>query len=191
VSWAPDYVTLPDMKSYLGIDDTDDDGLLPAWITTASRAVDNYCGRQFGKVDTAEARTYTPNYDPHLGCWVAQIDDLSDDDITVVDSAATVITEYELNPVNSVQKGRPYERLILSRPGPVIVDTDAWGWPAVPAAAKVATQLQCARLVKRRDSPFGIAGSPQADGETTLLYATLDPDLRTSLTGFRRQWWAA
>lgn len=192
MSWAPDYITLSEAKSYLKIDDTDDDALLPGWITTASRAVDNFCGRQFGKVDISEARTYRPEYDRHLACWVAQIDDLSTDDITVVNTAsAAVVTDYELGPTNAPFKGRPYERLVLNSPGPVLVDSDAWGWASVPAAAKVATQLQMTRLAYRRDSPFGIAGSPQEGGETTLLYATLDPDLRTSLVPFRRQWWAA
>jgi hypothetical protein len=70
------------------------------------------------------------------------------------------------------------------------VTSDKWGWPTVPTPAKVATMLQTARLAARRDSPFGIAGSPSEGSELRLL-ATLDPDLKTSLTAFRRDWWAA
>jgi hypothetical protein len=205
VTWAPDYCTVAEVKSYLRIDDTDDDVLLGLWVTAASRAVDKHCGRQFGQVASTETREYRPDRSDHhhdhyrqwwpywthyLGAHVYQIDDLMDvDDLTVIDADANVITDYELGPVNAPQKGRPYERLITHHRGPLTLD-GLWGWPAVPAAVKVATMLQAARLAARRDSPFGIAGSP-SDGSELRLLATLDPDLKTSLSGFRRDWWAA
>lgn len=192
MTWAPDYCTLAELKSYLKIDDTSDDVVLPVWITTASRAVDNYAGRQFGHTDVAETRTYNGVYDRHLGCWVVHIDDLyDDDDLTIVGRQAQVITDYELGPANADKRGVPFERILLSAPGPYALDSSSWGWATVPAAAKTATMLQAARLAARRDSPYGIAGSPNEGNQTVLLYATLDPDLRTSLTPVRRQWWAA
>jgi hypothetical protein len=215
VTWAPDYATTADVKSYLRINDTADDVLLALWITAASRAVDNYCGRQFGQVATTETRTYEAHFDPHIDCWVMDIDDLYDSTgLTITGPDSQAITDYELNPANAIQKGKVYERLLLTRPGSpsfcgpwwgspfgfvtgprrprikVTVGTDKWGWRAVPTPAKTATLLQTARLAARRDSPFGIAGSP-SDGSELRLLATLDPDLKTSLTAFRRNWWAA
>lgn len=190
MTWAPDYATTADVKSYLRITDTDDDALIALWITAASRAVDNHCGRQFGQVATVETREYKAQWDRHLGAYVTQIDDVQDiDDLTVVDSSANVLTDYELGPANAAQKGRPYERLVTSTGGVLTVD-GLWGWATVPPAVKTATLLQTARLAKRRDSPFGISGSPQEQGEIRLL-AQLDPDLKTSLSAFRRDWWAA
>jgi hypothetical protein len=190
VTWAPDYVTASELKAYLRISDTDDDTLVAVWVTTASRAVDDYCGRQFGQVATVEDRTYTGTWDRHLGRYVAELDDVQDvDDLVVVDEDATEVTDYTLEPVNALLKGRPYERALLAVGGTLTV-TGLWGWTAVPTAVKNATLLQAARLAARRDSPYGIAGSPSEGSEIRLL-AALDPDLRTSLARYRRKWWAA
>lgn len=191
MSWEPDYCTLAEAKSYLRIDDAADDVLLATWITTASRAVDGFCGRQFGKVDTLQARTFLSVWDCHIGLYVVEIDDLMDlTGATVVDADALAVTDYELSPVNAPQKGKPYERLVALVGGNLTI-TALWGWTAVPAAVKNATLLQTARFAARRDSPFGIAGSPSEGSEQRLL-AALDPDLKTSLGGkYRRGWWAA
>ena len=60
---------------------------------------------------------------------------------------------------------------------------------AVERAVKAGLFLQGARLAARRDSPFGISGSPSEQGEIRLL-AQLDPDFKTSLKPLRREWWA-
>ena len=39
--------------------------------------------------------------------------------------------------------------------------TGTWGWPAVPAMVKQACRMQVARILKRADSPLGLAGSPE------------------------------
>lgn len=189
MTWAPDYVTSAELQSYLK-DEYLDGALLAAWITTASRSVDTYCHRQFGKVGAVESREYTVSWDRHMQCYVGYIDDVQTvDSMVVVDENATEVTAYTLGPVNALKKGRPYERIYSDVAGPLLVQA-LWGWTDVPAAVKTATLLQAARLSARRDSPFGISGSPQEQGELRLL-AQLDPDLRTSLSGFRREVWAA
>jgi hypothetical protein len=213
VTWAPDYATVGEVKQYLRILDTDDDVLLALWVTAASRAVDRHCGRQFGQTATSEPRTYEAHFDSHIGCWVVQVDDLYGSTITVTGPDSQAITEYEFGPVNALAKGRVYERLLLTRPVSaassgwwgwpyaavaqsnqprvkVTVSSAQWGWSTVPTPVKAATLLQTARLAARRDSPFGIAGSP-SDGSEIRLLAALDPDLKTSLMAFRRDWWAA
>lgn len=194
MTWAPDYATSAEVKSYLRIGDTADDVFVALWITTASRNVDDFCGRQFGQVASVETRTYGNGvWDSRIGCYVTEIDDLmSTDDFTVIDRDANVVTDYTLEPENALQKGKPYERILTSARGPLTLD-GLWGWdPAAsgPTVAKTGLLLQAARLAKRRESPFGISGSPQEQGEIRLL-AQLDADFRTSLKPFQRSWWAA
>lgn len=190
MAWAPDYVTSAELKAYLRISDTDDDTLVAVWVTTASRAVDDYCGRQFGKVGMVESREYPTVWDRHVGCYIADIDDLqSTASMIVMDEDAVELDDYTLSPVNALVKGFPYERLHIETAGPLTIQA-LWGWTDVPTAVKNATLLQAARLSARRDSPFGIAGSP-SDGSEMRLLAQLDPDLRTALSGYRRNWWAA
>jgi hypothetical protein len=192
VTWAPDYVTAAELKNYLRITDAADDVFIALWITTASRNVDDFCGRQFGQT-VAESRTYTPVWDRHVGSYVADIDDLMNvASLAVTDQNAKAVTDYELEPANALKKGKPYERILTSVGGTLTI-TAPWGWdPASdgPKVAKVGLLLQGARLAARRDSPFGIAGSPSEGSEMRLL-AQLDPDFRTSLKPFRREWWAA
>ena len=52
----------------------------------------------------------------------------------------------------------------------------------VPSSVKLAVLLQASRWVKRREAPFGIAGSPEMGNELRLL-AKLDPDVMVLLAG--------
>lgn len=190
--WAPDYASVAELKSYLRIEDAADDVFLQSWVTTVSRNVDDFCGRQFGQTDDLELRRYAPVWD-RAGCrWAVEIDDVMDtDDMVVVDGAAAAVT-YELEPANAAAKGRPYTRIVPAG-GAALFITARWGWSPLssgPVAAKVGVFLQAARLAARRDAPFGVAGSPTEGSEVRLL-AQLDPDFRTSLKPFRRRWWAA
>lgn len=190
MAWAPDYVTAEGLRSYLRIGDSADDVFLALWATTVSRNVDDFCGRQFGRVAVVEAREYATVYDRHLACWVAEIDDVqSVASMIVLDPDANELDDYALGPVNALKKGKPYERIEVQTAGPLTISA-LWGWTDVPAAVSTGAYLQAARLHHRRDSPFGISGSPQEQGEIRLL-AQLDPDFRTSLKPLVRKWWAA
>lgn len=191
MTWAPDYVTSAELKDYLHITDNADDAFIGIWITTVSRNVDEHTGRQFGQVAAAENRYYTPKYDRSECAWFAEVDDIQDTTgLTVTDENGNAVTDFVLLPRNAAVKGKPYERLKLgSCTGEVDVYVK-WGWTAVPSAVKTGVFLQGARLSARRDSPFGISGSPQEQGEIRLL-AQLDPDFKTSLKPLRREWWAA
>lgn len=189
MTWAPDYCTTAELRSYLGISDNADDVFVALWVTTVSRNVDDFCGRQFGQVAALETREYRAEYDLHEGVWCAEIDDVQDvDDLTVVDANANEITGYTLLPVNAVKKGRPYTRIQVPGAGPYTIDA-LWGWTAVPSSVKVGIFLQASRLKARRNSPFGIAGSPEQGSEIRLL-AQLDPDFKISLKPYVRSWWA-
>lgn len=189
MAWKPDYATAAELKSWLHVADTDDDTLMAIWVTTASRAVDSWARRQFGRVASAESRTYDTVWDRVDETYVAVIDDVDDvTELAVTDSNGDAVTSYTLQPVNALKKGKPYERMVTATKGPLTISA-LWGWTAVPSAVKNATLLQAARLANRRSSPYGVAGSPTEGSEMRLL-ATLDPDVKTSLIDFRRKWWA-
>lgn len=193
MAWKPDYTTPALLKKYLEIDDDDtaDDDFIALWISTASRNVDDFCGRQFGRSATVEDRVYRAGvYDDDERAWAVTVDDVFDVDDLVVTNAAGTAVDFEPWPANAPQKGMPYERILVGTRCRLTFGGVFWGWPAVPAAASVGLLLQAARLEARRGSPFGIAGSPSDGGEQRLL-AQLDPDFRTSLRPLRRKWWAA
>lgn len=193
MTWAPDYTTASRLKDYLRITDNADDVLIGLWITTASRNVDDHCGRQFGQVDAPELRYYTPFWDRHERAWYAEIDDVQDvTGLTVADENGTAVdaASYQLLPRNGAQRGKPFTQLRLTTCTTEVAVTATWGWTAVPSSVEVGLLLQAARLNARRKSPFGIAGSP-SDGSEIRLLAQLDPDFRTSLKPYVRKWWAA
>jgi hypothetical protein len=194
VAWAPDYADLQELKDYLSIGDNADDVFLALWITTVSRNVDDFCGRQFGQVEAAEDRYYPTVYDRCERAWFAYLDDVQDTTgLTLADTDGTAVdsADYTLLPRNAAAKGRPYERVKLTAwAGGELTGHALWGWSAQPAAPKAGLFLQANRLAKRRNSAFGISGSPQEQGEIRLL-ARLDVDFETSLKPLIRTWWAA
>jgi hypothetical protein len=181
MAWAPSYVDLTDFKAYLKIQDSADDEQLTLAIAAASRAVDTYCRRQFGRTDTPETRTFTSYHDRAQCLWAAETDDYFGQVlVTVCGTAVTGTPE----PINAPNYGRPYTRVAVLSPGSVAVSGN-FGWTAVPDAVVQATMIQAARINKRRDSPFGVAGSPQ-DGSELRLLAKLDPDVQVLLAGYKR-----
>lgn len=187
MAWRPDYITLAQFKAYKTIDDTIDDAELSGAITAASRAIDNGCGRQFGKVDAPEQRFYTPKYNARRGRWSAAIDDLQSAVGLVVTVDGVTVTDYTLEPRNAVAEGLAWTRLVLgpsvavsSCTEPVVAATASWGWAAFPGAVVLAAKIQSHRFANRRDSPYGVAGSPDQGSELRLL-AKMDPDVAVSV----------
>lgn len=195
MAWAPDYITASELKAYLRISDSVDDSQLGVAITAASRAIDKHCRRQFG-VATAEERVYTAEYARHRRRWVVPIDDLMTA-ATLVEVGGDTLVTYTLEPRNAAAEGKPWETLVVDQDSAVVpcgeeyevAVTAAWGWTAVPTPVKQACLLQAGRFHARRDSPFGIAGSPTIGSELRLL-AKVDPDVAVVLRPFVK-WWAA
>lgn len=195
MAWAPDYVTLSEARDFERIDDADtfDDVELQTWITAASRAADHATGRQFGQTDGPVAFTYTDRdvyYDCHRDLWVVNTDDFEGEVTALVDGVAATPVGYE--PRNAVAKGEPRTRVLFAADGlwwstpAEWVLTTTWGRSAVPAAVVGAVKLQISRWAARRDSPYGIAGSPDQGSELRLL-SRLDPDVAVLLSSCERK----
>src|SRR4051812_39399608 len=161
MTWAPDYTDTASLRTYIrGGQDQDQDQFLASWITATSRNVDDFCGRQFGSTVTAQTRTYDGVRDSHVNCWIYEIDDVQNTIGMTVSIGATVqpAAGYPLWPRNAAANGMAYTQLRTSAFSGTITASAIWGWTAVPAAIPTAIWLQAARLAKRRDSPFGVAG---------------------------------
>jgi hypothetical protein len=193
MAWAPDYCTASELKAYLRITDTIDDVQIGIAITAASRALDKATGRQFGQLATAEQWQYTAFYDRRLSRWIVPVDDFDTLTGLVVSISGATVTDYQAGPRQAVAKGRVWTHLALG--SAVMANTDdggilvtaKWGWSTVPTAVKQACLLQTSRFLARRDSPYGVAGSP-AEGSELRLLATVDPDVRVSLGHYVRAW---
>lgn len=200
--WAPDYITEAQLRAYGRVNNDADDVELASAISGASRAVDRECSRQFGKTDAPEAREYTPRWSRTKGAWLVPVDDyhstvgLSVTADTAGDgSYATAVTGWRAWPPNAVAKGLVYTALLVPQPtgfrlcGAALElrATNVWGWPAIPEAVVLGVKMQASRFDARRDSPFGVAGSPDNGGSELRLLAKLDPDVAVDLNYYRRR----
>jgi hypothetical protein len=196
MAWRPDYVSLADAREYVtrsGV--MVDDAEIALAITTASRGCDTHTNRQFGRLDVAATWSYHAWWNADRGRWIVNIDDLPSVaglavDVPTVGTTAT----YDPEPDDALDKGEVYTRLAFRADSPVLPSADdeylvkvtsRFGWLTVPTEVAMATRLQTSRLLARRDSPFGIAGSPEQGSELRLL-ARLDPDVAVSLRGLVR-----
>lgn len=196
MTWRPDYLTTAIANAYLRISDAVDDPEVAGWVTAASRAIDKRCNRQFGQLAAAATFTYrrTPYYDPELGLWVLEIDDVQDTTGLLLNGQTLAAAGAVLLPDDAITKGKPYERIGMTTmplpqaPGVPQLNTvfAKFGWLAFPAQVVAAAKLQIARWNFRRDAPQGVAGSPDQGSEIRLL-AKLDPDVATTLMGLSRR----
>jgi hypothetical protein len=190
------YCTLAELKASLNITDSVDDTALEAAIEAASRMIDDYTERFFyvnGSVGSPVTRYYTA-LDPYT---------INIDDITTVSEVATddnfdrtfgtvwSTTDYMVEPINNPIKSFPYNRVLAigsyifpyQLPQSVRIK-GVWGFSAIPDQINMATLIQSSRLFGRRQSPFGIAGSPEMG--TVRLYSRLDADVEVLLRPFRK-----
>ena len=190
------YCTLAELKTALAITDSVDDTPLEAAINAASRMIDDYTGRFFyadGTIAAPVYRYYTP-----LNYYSLAVDDFtsisaiaSDENLSQTYGTAWASSDYLVEPKNNVRRGWPYTRLISigryiwpSRLPQSVRISGVWGWLATPSEVNMATLIQASRLFVRRQSPFGIAGSP--DLGTVRLSSRVDADVEALLRPFRK-----
>jgi hypothetical protein len=192
------YVTLSELKTFVGVPDTGDDTTLQWALDASEEQVNAYTGRRFSADEAGVVRYYsavnntTVHIDPlatttDLAVAVDRDGDGTFEETFVLD------TDYRLSPFNATATARPWVSLeaITGNYFPQgerrVRVTARWGYSAVPASVKQATLIQASRLWKRKDSPYGVAGSPEFGNELRLL-ATLDPDVQALLRPYRHTW---
>lgn len=188
------YATVGELKARIGIGDSIDDATLAAVLEAVSRGIDNHCGRFFYQTAAGTARTYTPKngvsvlIDDCVSLSAVAAD--HDGDRTYEETWQT--TDYDLLPENAAADGLPYWELAITPNGSYTLPagvrkglklTGVWGWPAAPDPVKEACLIQASRVFKRKDSPFGITGSPEL-GQMRL--GRFDPDVAWLLEPYRQ-----
>jgi hypothetical protein len=167
------YATLAQLKTRLtNISDTNDDAALTNALATSSRAIEQFCGRQFNDAGAASARVY--NLDTR---HVVRVDDFHTTTGLVVETddgddgtfeTTWSATDYQLEPLNQIvdgQTGWPYHtiRAVESRYFPcgrrtTVRVTARWGWSAVPTPVQEACLILSEETFRLKDAPFGVAG---------------------------------
>lgn len=198
------YASLAELKAYVGIPDADvaDDDVLEVALDSASAQIDAFCDRTFLADGTVTTREYMVtatgqlDVDP-ISSETGLVVEVDNDNDGTFETAWTIGTDFRLEPINAEAAGMPWTRLVslgarwfprlAYRPGVRV--TAKFGWPGgtAPAPIKNATLIQASRLFKRKDAPFGVAGSVEFGSEIRLL-AKLDPDVETLVRPYRRTW---
>lgn len=189
------YCTLNELKAALAISDSVDDSALEAAINSTSRMIDDYTNRFFYKDGTSGSevtRYYTPN-----DMWQLYTDDFvsissvaTDDNFNQTWDTVWDSSDWMIEPINNPRRGWPYNRVLAigsyifpaNLPQSVKI-IGIWGWSSVPPEVNSACVIQASRIFNRRQSPFGIAGSP--DIGTVRLLSRLDADVEALLRPMR------
>lgn len=190
------YITQEEAVAYLGANatvETEEMDEIDDAITSVSRQIDHLCQRQFWQTDdeTPVARTFSPSG------WQMEFGPFND--LVSVTSVAfdtsdagvysETVTAYVLDRPEGPESW-PYTGLTLTdgsfptaeHRDPVRI-TGVWGWPEVPALVKQACRIQVARIVKRRESPQGVAGF--GPDYPIRISTQLDPDVMQLLAPLR------
>ena len=181
------YATLVDLKARLGITGTGNDTVLEQVIEAASRQVDGWCGRAFASGNGTRVLTADNANLLILPDDLHEITEFATDR----DDDFLYETIWPVNELSLMPYPGPYS-IIRPRHGysfptqpHAIQVTGSWGYGAnIPAAIREATLLQAARLYKRADAPFGIAGS--ADHGQLETISRVDPDVKELLAPYTR-----
>lgn len=201
------YATLAELKVFVAIPDADtaDDDVLEVALDSATAQIDAFCDRTFTADATVTSRDYTVSNTSRLdvepiSSTTGLVVEADQDNDGVFETTWTLGTDFRLEPINAAAHGEPWTRLVALgtrwfprlayRPGVRV--TAKFGWPGgvAPAPIKNATLIQASRLFKRKDAPFGVAGSAEFGSEVRLL-AKLDPDVESLVRPYRRNWWVA
>jgi hypothetical protein len=190
------YTTLNEVKDSLNLDDSIENAALELAIATASRMIDDYCGRFFYK-DGTEAAPATRYYTP-TDFYTVQVDDFvslseiaTDDNFDQLYQTIWTASDRMFEPVNNPSRGWPLSRILAvgSYVFPANLPQSVrlkgiFGWSSVPYEVRTAAKIQASRLFLRNQSPFGIAGN--TDMGTVRLAAKLDADVEALLRPMRK-----
>ncbi len=193
------YCSLTELRARLQFSSTDtaDDTILESIMTAVSRMIDNYTGRRFYRNSEDETRYYTAEFGDVLYCPddIGSLTSLkTDEDGDRTYETTWADTDYDLEPFNAVLDGQPYTKIRVN------AGTGSYAFPTLvkavqligkfgysttaPLLIKEACLLQCERLFKRKDAPFGVLGAGGIG--QAMVIPQLDPDVQIMLYQFVR-----
>jgi hypothetical protein len=197
------YVTLAEFQNYTGMSTLTaaETASIEAAIEAASRSIDRIANRRFYLDSVASNRLYRP-----VDYYRLIVDDIgSVSDIAVnLDATGngsytdtlTLNTDYILDPVNSLAKGRPFTMVTLvgsmgtsSWPfptsfRPAVQVTARWGWPSVPDDIAEACLILSADYMKRASSVGGVVGLSELGA---IRMSPLGRDIAAIVRAYRRE----
>ena len=188
------YTTLAQLKAKLlpeGVTFTTNDTMVENIIEAVSRWIDAYCGRIF-YTTSSETRVYTP-ITSHLVVTddIATITSVKLDTGSRAYGTTLAATDYDTLPYNTTATVMPIMGLALSPNSAysfypsISKSVQIVGTFGVPSGCtwleqvREACEIQCARIYKRKDSPFGVTGTG-ALGQISVLEG-LDTDVKALL----------
>ena len=173
------------------------DATLESIIETSSRFIDKYCQRQF--YSATSTRYYdTNNTDEVFTDDILSVSTLKTDQDGdgTFETSWTENTNFVLYPYNAVADSKPYTRVKRTEqsgyefPATIRKCVQIYGsfgfctTANLPKVIKEACILQSIKLFKRKDAPFGVAGTNQFGVITHV--PELDPDIKMLLDSYRR-----
>lgn len=196
-----DYCDLSELKAELwpqgSTPDDADDVILENVVASVSRWIDHYTGTRFYTTSADESRYYTPEE-----ATILYTDDIisittlkTDEDGDRTYEVTWDTGDYDLMPLNASLDSQPYRWIEITPLGDYVFPiirrgveiAGKFGYCAAtsqPAMVKRACLLQCLRIFKRKDAPFGVISNPL--GGDMRLIERLDPDVKQMLDQFKR-----
>jgi hypothetical protein len=189
------YTTLAQLKAKIlpeGVTFTTNDSMVENIIEAVSRWIDAYCGRIF-YTTSSETRVYTPTT-PLLTVTddIATITSVKIDTGSRAYGTTLAATDYDTIPFNTASTVMPIMGLKITPNGTqrfypsIEKSVQVVGTFGVPAACtwleqvREACEIQCARIYKRKDAPFGVIGTG-ALGQVSVV-SELDADVKALLS---------
>lgn len=172
-----DYISVAELRSWMGIVGTSEDTLLDQAITASTAWINEYCAQDFSQVNQntpATQRAFYAQRDPWRLFFahdsiadtvnmVVKTDDNEDGTPETTWAASDWIVESEKSghtngPYYAIRavNNRWFPRAANGRP--LVYITARWGWPTTPNPVKQAQYILAAEFWKMRDAPFGVAG---------------------------------
>lgn len=192
------YCDSEELRDWLNLSDTDETFAVESAIESASRDIDRYCGRRFYTDTAATARVFHPTtyylahvHDFHTTSGLVIKTDTGNDGTY---ATTWTTTDYQLEPLNALNDAGetvPYDTIravdALTFPTgharPAVQVTAQWGWASTPTPVKTACLMQAAKLFRRRNTPEGIASSPEFGA--IRVSVRMDPDAEKLLAPYR------
>jgi hypothetical protein len=180
------YVSVDDLKGWLGLSGTSQDTNLTYALEAATNLIDEFCGRVFyvekdTGVDVLQERYYDCEFQDFV-----HIDDISTTTGLVVQTLPRMPFDKIYMAIENGGKVLPTQHLRGLKV------TAYFGFPIQsgsnhqPPAVTQACLIQAARFWQRKNSPMGFSGNPETGQAPVIFLSELDPDVKTMLKHYKK-----